>query len=275
MDRIEPIILVTGATDGIGKGTARALAEQGARVLLHGRNPDKLDAARAEIAAATGNDRLETYVADFAENDEVRRLAGQVGTAHEYLTVLINNAGLGTVDGDQADRAVNSANVELRFQVNHLAPFLLNHLLLPQLKRGAPARIVNVSSAAQRPIDFDNVMLERDYSGYRAYAQSKLAILMATLEMAEKVNPEEVTVNALHPGSLLDTKMVREGFGAPQGPVEEGIEAELFLATAPELQAVTGRYFDQTRPGRAHPQAEDPEARRQLWDLSLQLTGLA
>lgn len=275
MDRTEPIILVTGATDGIGKGTARALAEQGARVLLHGRNPKKLDAARAEIAAASGSDRLETYVAGFSENDEVRRLAGQIGTAHEYLTVLINNAGIGTVDGDQGDRAVNSANVELRFQVNHLAPFLLNHLLLPQLKRGAPARIVNVSSSAQRPLDFDDVMLETDYSGYRAYAQSKLAILMATIEMAGQLNPEEVTVNALHPGSLLDTKMVREGFGAPQGPVDEGIEAELFLATAPELQGVTGRYYDQTRPGHPHPQAEDAEARRRLWDLSLQLTGLA
>jgi len=271
---IDRTVLITGATDGIGKGTARALAQRGARLLLHGRNADRLAATRDEIERATDNRRLETYVADFAELDQVRALAEQVSNRHDTLHVLLNNAGVGTVDGSSRDRAVNSQGVEMRFQVNHLAPFLLTRLLLPFLRKGAPARVVNVASIAQKPIDFDDVMLEQGYDGFRAYAQSKLAMIMATIALAERLDSAEVTVNAVHPGSLLDTKMVREGFGAPQGPVEDGIEAELYLATAPELKGVTGRYFDRLQPARPHRQAEDAEARRRLWTLSERLTGL-
>ena len=269
----EPTILVTGATDGIGKGTARELARRGVRVLLHGRSAERVAAARDEIAAATGNDRLETYVADFASLRDVHHLAERVSARHDRLHVLINNAGIGAGPRGRG-REVSADGHELRLQVNHLAPLLLTHLLLPRLRAGAPARIVNVASAGQAPLDFTDLMFEHGYDGMRAYCRSKLAMVMATFELAGRLDPGEVTVNALHPGSLLDTKMVREGFGAPQGPVAIGIEAELHLATSAGLQGVSGRYFDRTRPARAHAQAYDAAARRRLWQASLNLLGI-
>jgi NAD(P)-dependent dehydrogenase (short-subunit alcohol dehydrogenase family) len=269
----EQIILVTGATDGIGKGTARELARLGARVLMHGRDAGRLEAVRQEIAGATGNDRLETYAADYASLVTVRSLAAQIRARHDRLDVLINNAGLGAGPRGRQQRELSADGYELRLQVNHLAPLLLTHLLLPVLRRAAPARVVNVASAGQAPFDFDDLMLERGYDGLRAYCQSKLAMVMATFELAARLHPREVTVNALHPGSLLDTKMVREGFGAPQGPVDVGIEAELYLATSPDLEGVSGEYFDRTRPARANAQAYDAAARRTLWRVSRQLTG--
>jgi NAD(P)-dependent dehydrogenase (short-subunit alcohol dehydrogenase family) len=270
----EQTILVTGATDGIGKGTARELARRGARVLLHGRNAGRAAAARDEIAAATGNDRLETYVADFASIRDVHRLAEQVSARRARLHVLINNAGIGVGPRGRQRREVSADGHELRLQVNHLAPLLLAHLLLPLLRAGAPARIVNVASVGQVPIDFADLMLERGYDGFRAYRQSKLAMVMATIELAGRLDPREITVNALHPGTLLDTKMVHEGFGAPQGPVDIGIEAELYLATSADVEGVSGQYFDRIRPARANAQAYDAEARRRLWQESLKLTGI-
>ena len=267
-------VLVTGATDGIGKGTARELARHGARVLLHGRDIERAAAARDEIAAATGNTRLETYVGDFASLRDVHRLAEQVTARHDRLHVLINNAGIGAGPRGRQRREVSADGYELRLQVNHLAPLLLAHLLLPLLRAGAPARIVNVASAGQAPLDFADLMLERGYDGFRAYCRSKLAMVMATFELADRLDASEVTVNALHPGSLLDTKMVREGFGAPQGRVDIGIDAELYLATSADVEGVSGQYFDRTRPARANAQAYDAEARRRLWQESLKLTGI-
>ena len=268
------IILVTGATDGIGRGTAAALARAGATVLLHGRDFARVAGTRDTIAAATGNARLETFVADFSSLDAVRRLADEIATRHERLDVLINNAGIGRGPRGRARREESADGHELRFQVNYLAPFLLQHLLLPLLRSAAPGRIVNVASIGQAPIDFEDVMLERGYDGMRAYCQSKLALIMASFELAGRVDPREVTVNALHPGTLLDTKMVRE-FGAARGPVEDGVEAEVHLATAPELEGVTGEYFDRLRPARADAQAYDDAARRALWRLSERLVGIA
>lgn len=267
-------ILVTGATDGIGRGTAMELARRGARVLLHGRDASRLDAARDAVTAATGNGRVETYVADLASLADVRRLAEEIGTRHDSLDVLINNAGIGRGPKGRQMREESVDGYELRFHVNYLAPFLLQHLLLEPLRRAAPARIVNVASIGQEPIDFDDVMLERRYDSMRAYRQSKLALVMASFELADRLDPEKVTVNALHPGTLLDTKMVREGFGAPMGPVETGIEAEVYLATSAELEGVTGEYFDRTSRDRADAQAYDPQARRRLWELSGQWVGI-
>lgn len=267
-------ILITGATDGIGRGTAEALARLGATVLIHGRNAERLSTTREDIASRTGNARLETFEADFASIAHVRRFADEVAAAHQSLDVLINNAGIGRGPRGKQHREVGAEGHELRFQVNHLAPFLLEHLLLPLLKNAAPARIVNVASAGQRAIDFDDAMLERRYDGVEAYCQSKLAMIMGTFELARRLDAAEVTVNALHPGTLLDTKMVREGFGEPLGPVEIGIEAETFLATSPDLEGVTGEYFDRTQRARANGQAYDLDARAALWRLSEKLTGL-
>lgn len=271
----EKVVLVTGATDGIGKGTACELARMGATVLLHGRDPEKLDATHQDISARTGNRQLETFKADFAALAEVRRLAEEVISRHRRIDVLINNAGIGAGKIGSQQRQVSKDGYELRFAVNHLAPFLLTHLLLPALRDNGPSRVVNVASAAQQQIDFSDVMLERGYSGLRAYSQSKLAMVMASFQFAARLEATPVTVNCLHPGTLLDTKMVREGFGQPQGDVEEGIRSEIFLATAPELEGISGAYFDRTQQARAHAQAYDAQARQRLWRLSEDLTGIA
>jgi NAD(P)-dependent dehydrogenase (short-subunit alcohol dehydrogenase family) len=271
----EQTILVTGATDGLGRALARELASIGAALVLHGRSEARLDETLSEIAEATDNERLHTYRADLASLDQVRRLGKDVERDYERLHVLVNNAGVGA--GTQWDGREESADAyELRFAVNYLAPFLLTNLLLPLLHRSAPARIVNVASVGQAPIDFDDVMLERAFDGMRAYAQSKLALIMFTFELAERLRAEGegVTVNALHPASLMNTKMVYESFGYATSTVEEGVEATLRLAVAPDLQGVSGRYFDRLEEGLAHPQAYDKEARRRLWRLSEELVHL-
>lgn len=270
----DSVILITGATDGIGLGTAVALARRGGTILVHGRSEVRLAAARAKILAETGNAKVETYQADFARLGDVRRLAAEVGARHKALHVLINNAGIGSGGISNKRRETSADGHELRFQVNHLAPFLLTHLLLPQLMAGALARVVNVASGAQAPIDFQDVMMEKNWEGFRAYSQSKLAMVMATFDLAAKLDAKQVTVNALHPGSLLDTKMVREGWGQPMGPVTVGIDSEVYVATHPELADVSGRYFDRTRPARASAAAYDSAARRRLWELSASLVQL-
>lgn len=267
-------ILVTGATDGIGALTAGELARRGATVILHGRREERCQATLAEIRRSTPDARLDHVVADFAALDEVRRMAGEVTARHPALDVLLNNAGVGAGKPDTTDRELSRDGHELRFAVNHLAPFLLTRLLVPCLERGAPARVVNVASAGQSPIDFDDVMFERDYQGLLAYRKSKLAMVMATIELARRLDPARVTVNSLHPGSLLDTKMVHETFGRILGDASEGVDAELHVALSPELAGVTGEYFDRTTRARAKDQAYDAEARRTLWLLSEQLTGL-
>ena len=264
-------ILVTGATDGLGRALAGELARHGATVLLHGRSQDRLEDTRRELGEAAGKDRLRTYLADFAALDDVRRLAGAIEQDQERLDVLVNNAGIG--GGKNGSREESADGYELRFAVNYLAPFLLTKLLLPLLRRSAPARIVNVASVGQAPIDFDDVMLERGYSGSRAYAQSKLAQIMFTFELDERLRAEGagVTVNALHPASLMNTKMVFESYGYTMSTIEDGVEATLRLAVSPELDGVSGRYFDRLREARPKEQADDPDARRRLWQLSEQL----
>ena len=271
----EQVVLLTGATDGIGKGTARELARMGATVLLHGRSQKKLDAVRQEIAAEPANAHLQTYSSDFSSLADVRRLADQIVSAHAHLHVLINNAGIGAGARGRQQRQMSEEGHELRFAVNHLAPFLLTHRLIPVLRGDGPARVVNVASAAQQEIDFSDIMLESGYSGMRAYSQSKLAMVMATFEFARRLAGGLIAVNCLHPGSLLDTKMVRESFGQPQGEVEEGIRAEIFVATAPEIEGISGEYFDRTQRARAHAQAYDARARQRLWQVSEEWTGIS
>lgn len=268
-------ILVTGSTDGLGKQTALALARQGATVLLHGRDQQRLEAARCEIEQAVPGARLETYRADFASLAQVRALAEAVSAQHPRLDMLINNAGIGGGKPGEARREVSQDGYELRFAVNYLASFLLTHLLLPNLRRAAPARIINVSSVGQSPLDFDDVMLERHYDPMQAYSQSKLAQIMFTIDLAEELKGEQITVNALHPASLMNTKMVYESFGYNLSSVEDGLRAVLHLATSPKLDNVSGRYFDQQREARANRQAYDAHARRRLRELSERLTGLS
>jgi NAD(P)-dependent dehydrogenase (short-subunit alcohol dehydrogenase family) len=267
-DLAEATILVTGATDGLGKHVALKLAGRGATVLLHGRNPERLEAALEEVRGQTGNERLGSYLADFSSLAAVRTLAERVFSDHNRLDVLINNAGVIV-----QERKKSEDGFELTFAVNYLAHFLLTSLLLPLLRGSTPARIVNVASAGQSPVDFSDVMLERRYDGMKAYTRSKLAQVMFTFELAERLQGTGVSVNALHPASLMDTKMVLETFGHTMSTVEEGTDATVRLAASPELEGVTGRYFDGQRQGRANGQAYDAEARKRLWALSERLCG--
>jgi NAD(P)-dependent dehydrogenase (short-subunit alcohol dehydrogenase family) len=228
-------VLVTGSTDGVGRLVARRLADQGARVLIHGRDRTRGEQLLKEIRVADRGSAA-FLPADFSSLAEVRRLADTVRQECDRLDVLINNAGIGS-GGSAGKREASQDGYELRFAVNYLAGFLLTRILLPTVMLGKPARIVNVSSLGQHPIDFDEVMLTRGYSGSRAYAQSKLAQIMFTFDLAREMDPEIVTANCLHPATYMATSMVRQS--------------------------------------KANPQAYDDTARERLRMLSLQLTGLA
>jgi NAD(P)-dependent dehydrogenase (short-subunit alcohol dehydrogenase family) len=267
-DAAEATILVTGATDGLGKHVASALARRGATVLLHGRSPERLEATLEELRDQTSTEKVGSYLADLSSLAAVRDLADRVLSEYDRLDVLVNNAGIIV-----QERKESEDGYELTFAVNYLSHFLLTSLLLPLLKGSAPARVVNVASAGQSPIDFDDPMLERGYDAMRAYSTSKLAQIMFTFELAERLSDTGVSVNALHPASLMDTKMVQDTFGYTMSTVEEGTEAAVRLAVSPELEGVTGRYFDGTREARADGQAYDKEARQRLWELSEELCG--
>jgi NAD(P)-dependent dehydrogenase (short-subunit alcohol dehydrogenase family) len=270
-ERVQKTALITGSTDGVGRAVALQLGKLGTRVLIHGRNAERGERVVAEIEAAGGSAMF--LPADFASLAEVRRLADAVDEQTDRLDLLINNAGIGF--GRRGGRRELSADgYELRFAVNYLAGFLLTSLLLPLLISSAPARIVNVTSAGQQPIDFDNAMLEHGYDGTRAYMQSKLAQVMFTFDLAHELEGTGVTVNCLHPATYMDTGMVREAGITPLSTVEAGAEAILKLATSPELEGRSGLYFDGLREARANAQAYDARARERLHELSVRLTGL-
>jgi NAD(P)-dependent dehydrogenase (short-subunit alcohol dehydrogenase family) len=267
-------VLVTGATDGLGKAISVELARAGATVLVHGRSPERAEAAAADIRAASGSELLRTCAGDLASLAQVRSLAEAVLSAEPRLDVLVNNAGIGTAGPGGGERVESADGYELRFAVNYLAPFVLTRLLEPLLVRSAPARIVNVASAGQAPIDFDDVMLEDGYDGGRAYSQSKLAMVAWTFDLAERLAGRGVTATVLHPGTYMPTKMVLEAGVEPYDSLETGVRATLRLIADPALDGVTGRYFDRTEESRARPQAYDPDARRKLRELSERLAGL-
>ena len=271
----EQTVLITGATDGLGRGLASVLAAEGATLLLHGRDEARGGKTLAQIEAATGNRRLRWLRADFSCLEEVRRLAGSVAGACDRLDVLINNAGIGTTLPGDGSRMESRDGYELRFAVNYLAGYLLTRSLSTLLERSAPARVVNVSSAGQAPIDFADVMLERRYSGVQAYCQSKLAQIMFTFDLAEELDGRIVSATCLHPATYMPTKMVRAAGVEPISTLEQGVEATLRLAADPRLEGVTGAYFNGQPRAEPHPQASDPAARRELRELSDRLCGLA
>jgi NAD(P)-dependent dehydrogenase (short-subunit alcohol dehydrogenase family) len=261
-------VLVTGATDGLGRALAVELAQAGATVLVHGRDDER----GAQTLAELDGSGAAWYRADLASLDEVRALADRILAEHERLDVLVNNAGIGTAGPGDGRRVESEDGYELRFAVNYLAPFLLTHLLRPLLVASTPARIVNVASGGQAPIDFDDVMLERRYSGTQAYCQSKLALIMLTLDLADDLVGTGVTANSLHPGTYMPTKMVLEAGVEPVDSLELGVRSTTRLVADPELDGVTGRYFDRLRESRANAQAYDEDARRRLRELSERLT---
>ena len=265
-------ILITGSTDGVGRYVAERLGADGARVIVHGRD-------RARGAAGRGDDHEATAArphfleADLVSLAEVRRTRGGGAAAKPTaLDVLVNNAGIGTA-GD--GREVSADGLELRFAVNYLAGFLPTRLLLPLLEARTPSRIVNVSSAGQQALDFDDVMLTHGYSGVRAYCQSKLAQILFTVDLADELEERNVAVNALHPATYMDTTMVRRSGTHPMSTVEEGGAAILQLVASPALQSKSGLYFNGLREARASAQAYDAAPRKTLRALSFRLVGLA
>ncbi|WP_033279121.1 SDR family NAD(P)-dependent oxidoreductase [Streptomyces sp. NRRL F-525] len=263
-------ILLTGATDGMGRELARELAAQGASLILHGRNPAKGAELLAELRATTGNDKLSYELADFSSLEDIRKLADRVLSTHDRLDALVNNAGIGV----ELARQESQDGLELTFQVDYLAAYMLSCRLAPLLVRSAPARIVNVSSAGQAPINFRDVMLERNWDGVQAYCQAKLAQISLTFDLAERLRGTGVTANALHPASYMPTKMVVNLF-TPQSTVEEGVRSTLRMITDPSLDDVTGAYFNRTQRSRAGAQAYDERDRARLRALSESLTGVS
>ena len=269
----EQVILITGAADGLGAAVAADLAAEGATLLLHGRSEARAQAAVDAVRERTGSDRLRPYHADLASLDEVRRMADAVLDAEPRLDVLVNNAGIGTAHPGDGRRLESADGHELRFAVNYLAGYLLTRRLLGLLERSAPARIVNVASAGQMAIDFDDVMLEHRYSAGRAYTQSKLAQILFTFDLAEELEGRGVTANCLHPATYMPTRMVLAARGSGMSTIREGADATVRLIADPALDGVTGRYFEGTREAAPDRQAFDPDARRRLRELSARLTG--
>lgn len=272
-------VLVTGGTGGIGGATAAGLARLGARVGIVGRDQQRADAAAERIRAAGGE--VDVFTADASSQRQVRRLAEEVLAAYPRLDVLVNNVG-----GYWATRHQTEDGLERTLAVNHLAPFLLTNLLLDRLRATAPARVVTVSSGAQAMgrIDFDDLTGERGYNGQRAYNQSKLANVMFTYELARRLEGTGITATALHPG------VVRTSFGHEDSgrwmrlmlPVvrpfmktpEDGARTSIHLASAPEVEGVSGLYFADAEPKRSSKASYDTEAAARLWDVSADLVGL-
>jgi retinol dehydrogenase-14 len=273
-------VLVTGGSGGIGRATALGLAIMGAQLAISGRDRERTESAAREIRAAGGGE-VDVVVADLSSQSEVRRLADEVLQSLSRIDVVVNNVG-----GYWHTRHITADGLERTFALNHLAPFLLTNLLLERLKQSAPARVVTVSSSAHRSgrIDFDDLQGERSYSGARAYSQSKLANLLFTYELASRLQGTSVTANALHPG------VVRTAFGAEDASTvqrlftpfvrpflkspAEGAATSIHLASAPDLEQVTGRYFANSKPRTSSKRSYDKAAAARLWQLSADLVGL-
>jgi retinol dehydrogenase 12 len=276
-------VLITGATNGIGRASARALARMGARLFLLARDPQRAEETRAEIVGETNGAEVRILIADLSLQSEIRRAAAEFLATESPLHVLLNNAGV-----VQLSRSETRDGIETTFAVNHLAYFLLTNLLLARIRDSAPARIVNVASDAHRmggPLDFDDLGAAKRYSGMGVYGRSKLANVLFTRELARRLEGSGVTVNALHPGAVrtglgqnndapilkLITTLVRPFFRSP----ERGAETSIWACSAPELEGVTGRYFGDRRETKPHANALDDEAARRLWDASEKLVGMA
>lgn len=277
----ERVCLVTGATSGIGRVTAQALARSGASVVLLCRDPSRGEATARQIRQATGNDHVTYLVADLSSLDQVRAVASTITASYPRLHVLVNNAGaLFMRRQETVDR------YEMTFALNHLAPFLLTNLLLETLKASAPARVVTVASVAHTNahIQFDDLMhAHHRYRALGVYGQSKLANILFTYELARRLDGTGVTANTLHPG------VVATGFAKNNGPLyrygmvlvrpffispERGAQTSIYLATSSEVEGISGQYFVKCRSAKSSPASYDQDAQRRLWEMSEQLTGL-
>jgi NAD(P)-dependent dehydrogenase (short-subunit alcohol dehydrogenase family) len=262
------VVLVTGSTGGLGRETAKALARQGDHVIIHGRNVERGEELVAEITAE-GKGSARFYRADFASLSEIRALGEIILSDYDRLDVLVNNAGI--FFPNSTERRLSEDGYELNFQVNYLSGYVLTRMLTPLLEASAPSRIINVSSGAQEALDFDNLMLESNYEGRRAYAQSKLAQIMMTFSLADDLSERGIVTNALHPSSLMNTDMVLEAGIDPRSSVETGRDALMRLIND---DVGTGKYFRVFEEARARPQAYDTEAVARLMEISADLASI-
>ena len=262
------VALVTGSTSGLGRELALRLGARGHHVIVHGRNEER-GAEVVDAINTEGPGSARFYRADLASFADVRRFAETLLADYGRLDLLINNAGFGSAPDE---RLLTEDGHEYRFQVNYLSTFLLTHMLMPLLLDSAPARIVNVSSGAQTPIDFDDVMIEKDFSGRRAYAQSKLAQVMFTLDLAEDLEGTGIVVGSLHPATYMPTGMVRRAGVEPRSTIDEGADAVMQVVDSDDYES--GQYFSGLRPARGNDQAYDAGARARLKQLSQELTGV-
>lgn len=274
------IALVTGANAGIGRETVRGLAQAGLEVIMVSRDAKRGEEARADVQQTTGSPKLHVFLADLSSQASIRQLAREVLQKFSALHVLINNAAVITTE-----RELTEDGIERQFAVNHLAPFLLTNLLLDRLKRSAPARIINVSSQMHQRtgFDFENLQGEKSYHPRQIYAQSKLANLLFTKELARRLQGTGVTANALHPGTVA-TGLFGRFLGLPKWlrflsdwygiSPEEGAKTSIYLATSPDVTNTTGEYFKKSRHFPCNPIANDPQIATRLWELSEEMTGL-
>lgn len=272
--QLEKVVLLTGATSGIGRAAAEQLAAAGVCVVLLGRDRGRGEGARRSIVAATGNPRVDLLVADLSSQRQIRAVAAEFRARYERLDVLLHNAAVLT-----RDRQESEDGLELQLAVNHLAPFLLTELLLDLLRESAPSRVVVVSSEAHREgrIDFGDLQGERSYHRLRAYRQSKLANILFVRELSRRLQGSGVTVNAVHPG-VVKTGLLFSGWRIARlarpflRTPAEGAEELVYLALSPEVTGVSGRYFVDRRPREPSARAADPEVAKLLWSISEELT---
>jgi NAD(P)-dependent dehydrogenase (short-subunit alcohol dehydrogenase family) len=278
-------VLITGATAGLGQVTALELAKMGATVVGIGRSPQKCADAASSLRSASGNANIEYLVADLSVQAQVRRVAEEFKQKYPQLHVLINNAG-----AYYQNRHVSADGIEMTFALNHLSYFLLTQLLLDRLKASAPARIVNVSSGAHTggKINFDDLQLKRKYGGWSAYAQSKLANVLFTYELARHLEGTGVTATALHPG-FVASNFAHNNFKGAAGTAfkllfktitslaaitpEEGAKTQIYLASSPQVEGVSGQYFVKQKAARSSLLSYDRAAAQRLWEISETMTG--
>ena len=281
MDWKARTIVVTGATSGIGRATALGLAKLDSRLILVGRDAGRAEETSAAIRGATGRKDVEIVLGDFASQTDVRRVADELLARTQAIHVLVNNAGV-----TMLKRTTTPDGLETTFAVNHLGYFLLTGLLLPRLRAGAPARIVNVASDAHRfgKLDLGDLQNEKGFAAMRVYGQSKTANILFTRELARRLEGTGVTVNALHPGAVATRlgrgngplfDLLQRAVGIFMRSPERGAETSIHLASAPELERVTGRYFVDKREKQPSPHATDDATARRLWEISEKLTGFA
>ncbi len=268
MDAKDKIVLVTGSTDGIGKQTAVDLIRLGARVILHGRNPERVAEAQVQVMDATGNKAVPAVYGDLGSLDEMRKMADTLKGMVDHIDVLINNAGV-----YKNDRILSKDGIELTFAVNHLSYFYLTGLLLDLVLQAPGGRIVNVASQAHSSqLDFANLEGEKYYEAYDAYARSKLCNILFTYKLAGMLAASKATANVLHPG-VISTKLLHAGWGSGGSHLSQGSRTSVYLAASPEVEGVSGKYFVNRKLARSSTISYDPETQDKLWKLSEQLTG--